>query len=242
MSQTQPRTFRTTRWSLVLAAAGTTGPTSKAALADLCRLYWYPLYVYVRRKGESPADAEELTQGIFADLLERKDLGKADPARGKFRSWMMGRTNHYLANRHDFKTAQKRGGGNPLLSLDEQDAEGRYAHEATDGVTAEQLYLRRWAMAVVQRVLTELRDEKVAMGKVARFDVLKPYLVDEGEESYARIGALLSLNEGAVKTAVCTLRDSFRDRLRAEIAGTVDSVDDIDAEIRELLAALTFRR
>ena len=182
-----------------------------------------------------------MTQGIFADLLQRKDFSAADPARGKFRSWLLGCARHYLANRQDSETAQKRGGGALPVSLDAEGTEGRYAREPTDGVTAEQLYLRRWVMAVVDRVLTELREERAANGGVARFDLLKPYLVDEGEASYAELGAVLALKENAVKQAVHTLRDGFRDRLRAEIAGTVESAEDIDGEIRELLAALTFR-
>ena len=183
MPDAQPRSFQTTRWSLVVAAGGTTNPRSQAALAELCRLYWYPVYAFVRRSGKAPDDAQDLTQGFFAELLQRKDLGAADPTRGRFRSWLLGCAKHYLANRHDYETAQKRGGDMPAVPLDEGDAEGRYSHEPVEGVTPEQLYLRRWAMLLVGRVLTQFREERVRAGKVERFDLLQPYLVDEGEAS-----------------------------------------------------------
>ena len=238
MPDAQPRSFQTTRWSLVVAAGGTTNPRSRAALADLCRVYWYPVYAFVRRSGKAADEAQDLTQGFFADLLQRKDLGAADPKRGKFRSWLLGCATHYLANRHDFDTAQKRGGGTPAVPLLGEDGEERYSHEPVEGVTPEQLYLRRWAMLLLGRVLADFREENVRAGKAARFDLLQPYLVDEGEASYARLGEELGINENAVKAAVHGLRERFRDRLRTEIAGTVASVEEIDEEIRELLAAL----
>lgn len=236
MTQTQPHSFQTTRWSLVIAAGGTTNPRSQAALSELCRLYWYPVYAFIRRSQHSADAAQDLTQGFFADLLQRKDVGTADAQRGKFRSWLLGCVKHHLANRHDHDTALKRGGGLESVSL--EDAEDRYAQEPVDGQTPEQLYLRRWAMMLISRVLAELRDEKVREGKVERFDLLQPYLVDEGETTYAVLGEALGLNANAVKVAVHSLRERFRDRLRIEIAGTVTSVEEIDEEIRQLLAAL----
>ena len=226
--------FQTTHWSLVVAAGGTTNPRSRAALAELCRLYWDPVCAFVRgHTRKSADDAQDLTQGLFADLLERKDFGAADPSLGRFRNWLLGCVKHYLANRHDYDTAQKR---SPPPG--EEDAENRYAREPVERVTPEQLYLRRWAMSLVGRVLAELREEKVRAGKVERFDLLQPYLVDEGEATYASLGTQLGINEGAVKVAVHSLRERFRDRLRSEIAGTVVSVEEIDEEIRQLLAAL----
>lgn len=227
MADPLPRRFQTTRWSLVLAAGGTTSPRSKAALEALCHLYWYPVYAYVRRSGKTPEDAEDLTQGLFADLLNRKDLQAADPSRGRFRSWLLGCAKHYLANQHDQKTALKRGGKETL--------EARYLLEPTDGVTAEQLYFRRWSMVLISQVLEDLRAEST---DVARFELLSPYLVDEGDESYAALGPRLGLKENAVKQAVHALRERFRQRLRAEISGTVESVEDVDDELRHLLAAL----
>jgi RNA polymerase sigma-70 factor (ECF subfamily) len=238
MPVAQPRSFQTTRWSLVVAAGGTTSPVSKAALDELCRLYWYPVFAFIRRSGNSADDAEDLTQGFFADLLQRDDFGTADPTRGKFRSWLLGCVKHYLANRRDHAAALKRGGGTPPLSIDRDDAEARYAYEPVDGVTPEQLYLRRWAMQLIGRVLAELREEMVRASKVRRFDLLEPYLVEEGDLSYAQVAELLESNANNVKQAVSNLREKFRGRLRAEIAGTVMSIDEVDEEIRLLLAAL----
>lgn len=238
MVQAQPRSFQTTRWSLVLAAGGTTSPRSEVALAELCRLYWYPVYAFVRRTGKSADASLDLTQGFFADLLQRKAVGVADPARGRFRSWLLGCLKHHLANRHDHDTAQKRGGGTPTVPLDGEDAEGRYSREPVEGVTPEKLYLRRWVLLLVDRVLTELREEKVRAGTVERFDRLKPYLVDEGEASHTELGGDLGMDANAVKQAIHRLRERFRDRLRTEVAGTVESVEEIDDEVRLLLAAL----
>ena len=232
MHQAQPRRFQTTRWSLVVAAGGTTSAQSKAALSDLCGLYWYPVYAFIRRSGKTAADAQDLTQGLFADLMKRKDLQSADPSRGRFRSWLLGCARHYLANQHDANTALKRGGQAPIAT---ENPEGLYALEPTDGITAEQLYLRRWSMLLLAQVLSELRAEATS---TERFDLLRPYLVDEAEESYAQLGPRLGLNENAVKQAVFSLRERFRERLRAEISGTVASVGEVDDEIRQLLAAL----
>lgn len=236
MPDAQRRSFQTTRWSLVVAAGGTTSPGSRAALSDLCGIYWYPVYAFIRRGGKSPSDAQDLTQGFFADLLERKDLGGANPERGRFRDWLLGCAKHFLANQRDHDSAQKRGGGATVVPL--EDAENKYGREPVLGVNPEQLYLRRWAMLLVERVLNELREEQVRAGKAKRFDLLQPYLVDAGEASYSALGVQLELKENAVKQAVHSLRERFRDRLRTEIARTVISVEEIDEEIRQILAAL----
>lgn len=231
-------TFQTTRWSLVVAAGGATNARSKRALSELCGLYWDPVHAFVRHGERSPEAARDLTQGFFEDLLQRNDLGTVDPTRGKFRSWLLGCVKHYLAKERAHHQAQKRGGGVEAVPLHLAAAEERSTREPTDGVTPEQLYLRRWAMLLLGRVLDELREEKVRTGKVERFDLLQPFLVDQGESSYATVGLALGLKDNAVKVAVHGLRERFRERLRAEIAGTVVSAEEIDEEIRQLLAAL----
>lgn len=229
--------FRTTRWSLIAAAGDAAGPDGRQALADLCRLYWYPVYAYVRRRTPDRHAAEDLTQGFFARLLEANDLAAADPARGRFRTFLLTSCQHFLANRHDHDTAVKRGGGVKPLSIDFGEGEERFAREPADPHTPEAEFERRWAVALLDQALSALRAEYAESKKVALFDALKGTLTGEAA-GYRELGVRLGLSEGAVKVAVHRLRQRYRDRLRALIAETVDGAAAVDDELRDLFAAL----
>lgn len=227
--------FATTRWSLVAAA---NGPAARQALAELCRMYWYPVYAFVRRSGRPADDAGDLTQEFFARLIERAGVAGADRAKGRFRSYLLGACRHFLANERDRAAAQKRGGGRAVGSLDVADAEHRYAAEPADGRTPEQIFERRWALTLLDGVLAGLRAEYAAAGQDALFDRLKSSLTGDAGP-YADLAAELGLTEGAVKVAAHRLRRRYRDRLRAAIAETVATPEEVEAEIRDLFAALS---
>jgi RNA polymerase sigma factor (sigma-70 family) len=226
--------FATTRWSLVAAAKG---PAARQALAELCGLYWYPVYAFVRRRGHPADDAGDLTQEFFARLIEKGGIAGADPAKGRFRSYLLGACRHFLANEHDRAAAQKRGGGRAVGSLDLADAERRYAAEPADGRTPEQVFERRWALTLLDGVLAGLRAEYGTAGQGVLFDRLKSSLAGDAGP-YAELAADLGLTEGAVKVAAHRLRRRYRDRLRTAIAETVATPEEVDAEIRDLFAAL----
>ncbi len=231
--------FATTHWSLIAAAGDPGDPASRAALAQLCEAYWFPVYAYIRRKGHDRAKAEDLTQGFFARLLEKNDLAMADRTRGRFRAFLLAACQHFLANQHDFETADKRGGGRRVLSLDFDSAEGKFTREpAANHDSAERLFERRWAVELLDRALAELRLEYVQTDRGMLFDLLKPTLVGESTTGYEAISNQLGLGIGAVKVAVHRLRQRYRDRIREVIGRTVADSADIDAEIRDLFAAL----
>jgi RNA polymerase sigma-70 factor (ECF subfamily) len=231
-----PSDFATTHWSLVLAARDRAEPGAADALSSLCDLYWYPLYAYVRRRGHGADEAHDLTQEFFARLLEKDFLAAVDRGKGRFRAFLLAACNHFLANERDRARAKKRGGGRPVLSLD--DAEGRYRTEPAGGLTPEKLFERRWAMALLQQVMTRLRDEFEAKGKGRQFDGLRGFLVGEKGAGYRRAAEELALSEGAVKVAVHRLRQRYRELLYEEIARTVGAPDEVEEEVRALFAAL----
>jgi RNA polymerase sigma-70 factor (ECF subfamily) len=233
-----PSQFATTHWSLVLAARDRAEPGADDALASLCALYWYPLYAYVRRRGHGADQAHDLTQEFFARLLEKDFLAGVDRGKGKFRSFLLAACNHFLANERDRVRAKKRGGGRPVLSLDAGDAEERYRAEPADALTAEKLFERRWALALLQQVMSRLRDEFEAKGKGRLFDRLRGFLVGEKGGGHRRAAEELGLSEGAVKVAVHRLRQRYRELLHEEIGRTVGSPDQAEEEIRDLFAAL----
>src|SRR5579862_3452978 len=171
-----PATFATTQWSIVLAAAGTGSSAADRALAQLCQGYWYPLYAYVRRRGHATHAAEDLTQEFFTRLLQKDSLADVDREKGKFRSFLLASFKHFLANEYDRTHAQKRGGGQPVVSLDRGEADSRYGLEPSHDLTPEKLFERRWALAVLDHVLTRLGEELAAEGKQTQFERLKPYL------------------------------------------------------------------
>jgi DNA-directed RNA polymerase specialized sigma24 family protein len=231
--------FETTQWSLVLAAGGDDATAADRALAALCEIYWYPLYAYVRRRGRTPDDARDLTQGFFTSLLERRDLAQVRQDRGRFRAFLLASLQHFLANDATRRHALKRGGGAAPLSLVFDTAEARYGVEPADSQTPEILYERRWALTVIDRVLGSLRDEWVADRHAAEFEALKGVLLGQGPSGgYAVLATQLDTTEGAVKVAVHRLRRRFRDRLREDISHTVADPAEIDEEIRYLIRAL----
>ena len=214
-------------------------PEADRALATLCEMYWYPLYAFVRRQGYSSHDAQDLTQGFFARLLQRDDLKGLDPRKGKFRAFLLASLKHFIANEWDRTQTQKRGGGQTIIHLDAKTAEERYALEPVDEMTPERLYERRWADTILQQVFTRLRLESDAAGKSQRFDELRPFLMDEpSADSYAEAANRLGMTESAVKSAAHRMRQRVGELLREEIGHTVADSREIDGEIRCLLAAL----
>ena len=235
--------FTTTHWSIVLAAADSALPGAREALDKLCLAYWYPLYAFVRRLGRSPVDAQDLTQGFFAYLFEHHLVARADPQAGRFRSFLLVALKHFLAHEHERATALKRGGGQPVLSLDQFDPEERYAMEPSDNATPEAIYDQRWALLQIENALRRLRADYASAGRGPLFDLLKDYVWGEKNAlTLAQIAKQIDLTEEAVKKAVQRLRQRFRDCLRAEVAQTVATPDQIDDELRHLRAALSAGR
>lgn len=233
-----PAVFVTTHWSLVLAAGGDS-PAASAALEELCRTYWYPLYAYVRRKGHEVHDAQDLTQEFFARLLRGNSLAGVQPEKGKFRSFLLAAMNHFLAKEWRRETAQKRGGGQVVFSFDAADAEHRYQLEPVDTRTPERIYERRWAMTLLARVFERLRQERHEAGQGERFDALQGLLTGEkAAQPYAQIARRLGLTEAAVKQDAARLKQRYGQLLRLEVAQTVNRPDEVDAELRHLFAAL----
>jgi RNA polymerase sigma-70 factor (ECF subfamily) len=236
---TSPGVFATTHWSVVLAAGEKDTPQAAAALEELCRIYWYPLYGFVRRQGHSPEDAEDLTQQFFCRLLEKDHFGKADRDRGKFRTFLLVSLKHFLTNEWKRAGRLKRGGDLTFLSFDAHEAEERYASEPIDDVTPVSAYERQWAVALVEQVFSILRAEYAATEKAHLFTALKVFIWgDAHSASYAEMGDQLHLTEGGVKVAVHRLRQRFREVLRAQVAQTVARPDDIDEELRHLIGVL----
>ncbi len=232
--------FATTHWSVVLQAGQTDSPDAPEALEALCRTYWYPLYVYVRRQGQSPHDAQDLTQEFFARLLEKKHLRLADPERGKFRAFLLKSLKHFLVNEWEKARAQKRGGGQGFIHLDAEIAESRYAAEPVQPLTLDQLYEKRWAVTLIEAVLGRLRESYAADCRLPVFEALKPFIWgDQAAPSYAKVAQQLGLTEGAIKVAVHRLRGRYRELLRAEIGETVATPGEVDEELQHLIAVLT---
>jgi len=232
--------FTTTHWSLVLAAVGSNEEAQgREALARLCQIYWYPLYAFVRRQGHGPQDAQDLTQEFFVQLLDKDYLGDVDRSKGKFRSFLLAVLKHFLSKQWARGKTLKRGGGRPLLSLDTHSAEDRYRREPEDNATPERLFQRRWALTLLDRVLTLLCEEYEATGKQSTFEQLQGCLTrDRNLLPHAELAAKLEMTEGAVKSAVHRLRQRYRELLRDEIAQTVADPAEIDDEIRQLFSAL----
>jgi len=234
---TQNGVFASTHWSVVLTAGEGQSPQASEALEKLCQAYWQPLYVYARRRGYSPEDAQDLTQQFFALFLRKRSFSLADPSRGRFRVFLLKSLQHFLAD--DWKRAHriKRGGGAPEVSMDSYHAEDRIAIELADTKTPEGAYEQRWAVTLIEQVLTALRQEFNAADKARLFEELSGFIWgDKSTASYAEIAGHLNLTEGTVKVAVHRLRQRFRELLRAEVAHTVARPEDIDGELRHLIS------
>lgn len=230
--------FHTTRWSLIAAAAGAEGEATRAALAELCQAYWYPVYAFVRRRGHAADEAGDLTQAFFAALLEKEYLADADRDRGRFRAFLLTAVARFVSKERDKAAALKRGGGQRAVSFDVADGEARYQREPAHHWTAERIFERRWALTMLDRTLARLRQEHEAAGKLPLFEALKGSLTGDAGAPLRDIAARLQMTEGAVKVAVHRLRQKYREVLREEISQTVAAAGDVDDELSQLLAAL----
>lgn len=231
--------FVTTRWTVVLSAGRKSSPQSDRALGELCQMYWFPLYAYVRRRGYSKEDAEDLTQAFFERFLGKNYLEGLNAERGKFRAFLLASLKHFLANEWDRSQRQKRGGGAQHLSLDWQSAEERLQHEAPDTGSPDRIFDREWALALLERVIVRLRDDCDAQGKLTLFEQAKGYLmVGEQMIPYAQAAKALAMDEGAVRVAVHRLRQRYRELLRDEIAQTLADPAQVQDELQSLQAAL----
>ena len=234
-----PPAFHTTRWSLIARAAQDSSPESRAALEELCELYWYPLYAFVRREGVTPEEAQDLTQGFFVSLLERQDLQAVREEKGRFRSFLRVSMKHFVLNYRKQNRAQKRGGGKKLMSLDFELAEQRYSREPE--LTPDQLFDRQWALTVLDLAMGALHASYVALGKEQLYLELKPALTGASDSmTGAEIAERLSMSEGAVRTSLSRMRKDFRTELRRQVAETLEETENasLDEEISYLFAAL----
>jgi RNA polymerase sigma-70 factor (ECF subfamily) len=233
------RAFHTTHWSVVLAAREEEGTVAREALASLCTAYWYPLYGFVRGRGFSPQDAEDLTQEFFRRFLEKNSLSNVSPAGGKFRSFLLTCLKNFLANEWERARAQRRGGGQSPVPLDYGEGETRLSLEPADQVTPEALFEKRWAFAVLEHTMKALQEEYAAKGKSDVFEELSGFLPGgRGSESRAELAAKRGVSAGAVDVAVHRLRQRFGALLREQVAHTVASESEVDEEIRYLMSVL----
>src|SRR5262245_21840748 len=235
-----PRVFATTHWSVVLAAGEGASVPAQRALETLCHAYWYPIYVYVRRKGYGPDDAQDLTQELFSQLIRKEHLRLADREKGKFRTFLLATLDYFLAREWSRAHRLKRGGQFSFISLDQQSPEERYQLEPPDDDTPEKKFLRNWALAILTQTMTALENECHASGKEALFREVKSLLAGEGDrEGYAEISRRLGMGEGAVRVAVHRLRQRYGELLRNEIAQTVSRPEEVEEEMRYLKIALS---
>jgi RNA polymerase sigma-70 factor (ECF subfamily) len=231
--------FHTTHWTIVLAASADQGTQTREALGTLCATYWYPIYAFVRRQGSSPHDAEDLTQEFFCRFLERNALAAVRPEAGKFRSFLLACLKNFLNNERARARAQRRGGGLPALPLDTGDAETRYSLEPVDHLTPEAIYERRWAFAVLERSINELRRDYEAAGKGELFEQLQGFLPGScAKVSREELASTRGVSVGAIDVAVHRLRQRFGALLRQQVAQTVSSDAEVEDEIRYLRSVL----
>jgi RNA polymerase sigma-70 factor (ECF subfamily) len=232
--------FATTHWSVVLAASQSTDAQASEALEQLCRTYWYPLYAYVRRRGYNPEDAEDLTQEFFARFLAGNILARVDRERGKFRSYLLGALNHFLADAWDHTHRVKRGGGQAVQPFDVRSGESLYMLEPVEELTPDRLFDRRWALTVLDQVIRRLRQEYEQSDKGRLFEKLSAFLPGDAEaDSYGELARELGMTEGTVRVAVHRLRRRYGELFSAEVAHTVSSPAEIHDEMRYLLGAVS---
>ena len=230
--------FPTTRWTLVLAAVDPHRKETRSALASLCESYWYPLYAYLRRWGYPADQAQDLTQEFFIRVLEGRYLDRADPEKGRFRSFLLTSLKFFVADEGDRQRAHKRGGG-VVVPLEFGSSEERYLREPSHDETPERIFERRWALSVLERVVEKLRGEFVQHGRPEHFERLKLYLLGQSDAPYAALAREMNTSEGALKVAIHRLRKRYRDVFRQEIADTVADPAEVESELRYLAAVLT---
>src|SRR5215467_13050232 len=230
--------FPTTRWTLVVAAGDPRRKEMRAALVSLCENYWYPLYAYLRRRGYPAYQAQDLTQEFFVRVLEGHYIDRADPEKGRFRSFILTSLKFFVADEGDRQRAQKRGGG-AVLPLDFDSGEDRYQREPAHDETPERIFERRWALAVLDRVMDKLRTEFLHHGRPEHFERLKMFLLGQSDAPYAALAEEMKTSEGALKVAIHRLRKRYRELFRQEIADTVADPADVESELRFLAAVLT---
>jgi RNA polymerase sigma factor (sigma-70 family) len=230
--------FPTTRWTLVIAAGDPHRKEARAALVSLCENYWYPLYAYLRRRGHPADQAQDLTQEFFTRVLEGRYLDRADPEKGRFRSFLLTCLKFFVADEGDRERAQKRGGGQ-LISLEFSSGEEHYQREPAHDETPERIFERRWALSVLDRVVENVRKEFVQHGQPEHFDRLKVFLLGQSDAPYAALAREMNTSEGALRVAIHRLRKRYRELFRQEIADTVADPSEVESEIRYLAAVLT---
>jgi len=229
--------FHTTQWTLILSAAADDAEAG-SALNALCQSYWYPVYAFIRRQGHGAPEAEDLTQAFFTRLIEKTYLAQVDRKRGRFRSFLLTAVKHFLANERDRVMTQKRGGGALHVPLDFIDAEKKYAHEPASGLTPEEIFEKRSAMALLDAALRRLRLEFEARGDTRQFEALAPLLTGDSDAFYERAAAELGMSRGALRVALHRMRRRFRVILRDLVASLVAEPDQVDDEIRHLVNAI----
>jgi RNA polymerase sigma-70 factor (ECF subfamily) len=236
------REFITTHWSVVLKAGNPDLPGARLALEHLCRAYWYPLYAYARQQQRSVEDAQDITQDFFVRLLSHDYLKLADPELGRFRTFLLTSLQRFMVNEWHKASAAKRGGGVLVVSVDAEEAEQRFHNESAepaDTLSPDRIFQKRWAVALLEQVLHRLGTDCAEAGKQVLFDALRPYILgDAPRESQAVLAARLGMTEGALRVAVHRLRERYRELLRDEVSRTVTAPGEVDAELRELVAAL----
>jgi RNA polymerase sigma-70 factor (ECF subfamily) len=230
--------FPTTRWTLVVAAGDRERKEASSALVSLCENYWYPLYAYLRRRGYPADQAQDLTQEFFIRVLEGRYLERADPEKGRFRSFILTSLKFFVADEEDRDRAQKRGGG-MVESLEFSSGEERYQREPAHEETPERIFERRWALTMLDRVVEKLREEFVQHGRPEHFERLKVFLLGQSETPYASLAREMNTSEGALKVAIHRLRKRYRELFRQEIADTVADPAEVESELRFLAAVLT---
>jgi RNA polymerase sigma-70 factor (ECF subfamily) len=230
--------FPTTRWTLVVAAGDPGRKEARSALVSLCENYWYPLYAYLRRCGYPADQAQDFTQEFFTRVLEGRYLDRADPEKGRFRSFLLSSLKFFVADEGDRQRAHKRGGGQ-LVPLEFSSGEERYQREPAHDETPERIFERRWALLVLDRVVEKLRDEFVQHGRPEHFERLKVFLLGQSDAPYAALAREMNTSEGALKVAIHRLRKRYREVFRQEIADTVADPVEVESELRFLAASLT---
>jgi RNA polymerase sigma-70 factor (ECF subfamily) len=233
--------FQTTRWTVVLVSAQSQAPGCKEALANLCKLYWYPLYAFIRHRGYSPEDTQDLVQGFFLHLIECKTLSRVDRSKGKFRSFLLASLQNYLSNEANRARCLKRGGKAEFVHIDREEAEDRYGLEAIEELTPEKIFDARWAMALLGEAMNRLGREYMVQGKAATFQALRAFLDPINTKrlpSYEEVAAQLEVSVGSLKTQIHRLRKQYTAIVREEISRTVSDSADVDTETHELCQAL----